>query len=202
MSNVRNELTVGGEYNNTHFTDYGRMRLNGSGATQWNDVIGPLVGRQLNSTAGTVDYNWSNASITMSPNGSIANDNDCIIFMMQYPHAGVLPGTLNLHIHWEQPDATERIFTVQYAVEHNGLATDASWTTVASSSNDNSLFTYSSGTLNQITTLVDIPVTQISDLVKVRITRSDGNTGDIEATFLDGHFEMDTLGSTREYYKD
>lgn len=41
----------------------------------------------------------------------------------------------------------------------------------------------------------------ISAQIQFRLTRSDANGGTIHSTFVDGHYERDTLGSNEEYVK-
>lgn len=173
-------------------------------ATCWDDLRGSLIGRRLSSTPGTLDYDWEENSIVMSPNGDISSADDRAVFNYQYPHAAVEDGVMNLHVHWTQPNATVRTFTVQYRIQKNGAEKVTAWTTVNTDSGGvNDAFPYVSGSLNQITRIVDIDMTNagISATVQFRFTRSDSNAGDIEATFVDAHVELDMLGSRSEFVK-
>ena len=172
-------------------------------STLWDDIVGSLVARRLTSTVGTLNYNYDENTITMQSGGGITDQNDRLIFNFQYPHAAITDGEMRLHIHWEQDTATTREFTVQYRIQSNGTAKTTAWTQVVVDSNTNNIFTYTSGTINQITELVAIDMTGagISATVQFRLARTDSNSGDVEATFVDAHVEMDTNGSREEYSK-
>lgn len=75
--------------------------------------------------------------------------------------------------------------------------------TVIANSTDDSVFTYTSGILNQITKLATIDMTDasISSTVQFRLARTDVTVGDIDATFVDAHIEYDMNGSATEYSK-
>lgn len=172
-------------------------------ATVWDDIVGSLIGTRLYSVVGTLDYNFDNNSITMQPGGGIADSNDRLIFTFQYPHGAITGGTMNLHVHWEQYDALDREFTVQYRVQSNGNAKATAWTTVVVSTNSNNLFSYTSGTINQITELVEVDLTSkgLSAAVQFRLARTDSQLGDIESTFVDAHVARDMNGSRQEWVK-
>lgn len=173
----------------------------------WDDLVGSLIARNLSSVAGALNYNWDENSITMQPEGSISTQADRLVFNYQKPHAmsNTAPNnTMNLHIHWEQPSADDREFTVQYRIQENGATKETEWTTiVVTASSTNNAFTYTSGTLNQITRLVNIDLSTyaLSSTVQFRLARTDSVAGDIEATFIDAHIPYDQLGSRQEYIK-
>lgn len=172
-------------------------------ATVWDDVVNSLIGRRLYSNQGTIDYDYNENAILFSDDGNISNINDRVVFNLQYPHGAIANGTMNLHIHWTQEDTTDIGFTIQYRIQSNGNAKTTTWTTVTSSSLTDSVFTYTSGILNQITNLAVIDMTGagISATVQFRMTRSDSNGGTIMGTFVDAHVERDTEGSRQEFVK-
>lgn len=195
-------IRFGSQTSYTGFDEDGTMQAYGD-ATTWDDIVGSLVASQLNSVAGKLNYNWSNSSITMNPGGDPTNAADRLIFNYQIPHAAKL-SEMRLHIHWEQPNSTVRTFQVDYRIQTNGSAKTTTWTTVTRSTGGiYDAFTYTSGTLNQITRLaeVDLSGAALSATVQFRLTRTDNNAGDIEATFADAHVERDALGSRQEYIK-
>ncbi len=191
---------VGGDY--FEIEDDGTDVRHGD-ATVWDDLVGSLIGRRLSSVAGKVDYNWDENSITMQPGGAITTRNDLLIFNYQYPHACRASGHMKLHAHWEQPNSNKVVWTVRYRIQSNGAAKTTDWTEVEANSEDNSIYTYESGTLNQITELADVDLTGagISATVQFRLARTDSTATDIEATFIDAHVERDMLGSRAEYAK-
>jgi len=172
--------------------------------TTWDDLVGSLTGKRLSSTSGKVAYDYTENAILFLPGGSISTEADIVNFNFQYPHAAIVDGIMALHIHWEQPDATEREFTLKYRVQKNSAAKNTTWTTVViATSEANNVFPYVSGVLNQITPLADVDMTDagISATVQFQLARTDGESGDIRATFVDAHIERDTDGSRSEYVK-
>lgn len=200
---------------NTYFRETGvgsasdRLKIEADGtthrtgaATTWDDLTNSLIGKRLSATTGKVDYDWTENAIKFQSGGSISTDADVVNFNLQYPHACIEDGDMKLHVHWEQPDATAREFTVEYRIQSNGAAKTTSWTQVVVST-ASSVFTYASGTLNQITALATVDMTDagISATVQFRMARTDSETGDILVTFVDAHVERDTDGSRSEYSK-
>ena len=188
--------------NRTKIEADGTLKFEGD-ATVWDDIVGSLIGKSLSSTAGQVDYNWDENAIAFGPNGDIDTAADLINFSVQIPHSAIVDGTIDLHVHWEQTDSTARQFTVRHRVQNNGSAKTTTWTENIVSSQTDDKFTYTSGTLNQISDLVSIDMTGIgiSSVVQFKIARTDAVAGDINVTFVDVHVEKDTLGSRQEYVK-
>lgn len=188
--------------NYTKITTTGEIRNYGL-ATVWDDLIGNLFGKTLYSNAGKLDYNWKENTITMQSGGLIINDADRLSFNFQKPHGVKKNSFMHLHIHWEQPNNIERIWTIQYRIQNNNSIKNTTWITVTSSSFINNIFAYTTGTLNQITRLasIDLSSTDISSTIQFRVCRTDSNPGDIETTFIDAHVEYDSNGSEEEYNK-
>lgn len=173
-------------------------------ATTWKDIVNSIIGRRLSANPGTLDYNWNENTISAAPSGDISDQNDRAIFNLEYNHDLITDGKMDIHVHWEQPDATERTFTIQYRIQKNGQPKTTTWTTVNTiSTPENNKFEYVSGTLNQITDISDIDMTGagLSATVQFRFTRSDANAGNIEIAFVDAHVEGDSFGSREEYVK-
>lgn len=188
--------------NRTKFNEDGSMVFEGD-ATVWDDVIGSLIAKKLTAVTGKVDYNWDEITITFEPNGDIDTEADVLFFNVQIPHAQRVNSPLDLHIHWEQDSAVDRDLEIHYRIQHNGQLKTTTWTEATVSLLDDTKFTYTSGTLNQISDLIHIPSTGIgiSAVVQFKIARTDNNAGDLEATFIDIHVEKDTIGSRSEYVK-
>ncbi len=170
----------------------------------WDDLAGSLIARRLESTQGTLQYNYNENTITMQTGGEITDSRDRLIFNFQKPHGMSDSETMNLHIHWEQVNTNKIEFTLQYRVQSNNEAKNTTWTTVVRNSTDDSAFAYTSGTLNQITKLaeIDLSSVNISSTVQFRLARTDSTTGDIEAVFVDAHVPYDQdRGSRQEYVK-
>lgn len=169
----------------------------------WDDLVGSLIARRLESVIGRLQYNFDENAIIMQNNGDIGDNADRLMFNFQYPHAAIVDGVMNLHIHWEQVSSNIVGFTVQYRVQVNGQAKATAWTTATALSSADSVFPYVSGTLNQITRLatVDLTGAGISATVQFRVARTDGTAGDINAVFIDAHIQRDMVGSREEYVK-
>lgn len=170
-------------------------------ATTYDDFTFPMSAYKLESVVGTLQYNYTNASITMNASGTIGDDEDTLVFVVQVPHGVMADSSMDIHIHWEQPADQAYTFDVQYAIQSNGEAKNTSWSTLATVGMVNNIYEYESGTLIQITDLIDVDLTgiAISSLIKFRLTRSDATAGDIEALAVDCHFKSDRLGSRTEY---
>ena len=196
-------LVIGGSDTNATEIEVDGTAVAKGDATCWDDLVGSLVARRLESTSGKLQYNYNNSSITMESGGNISNTSDRLIFNNQIPHAFVADSTMNLHMHWEQIDAVAREFTVQYRIQKNSEAKTLTWNDVVIDSSVNNVFPYVSGTINQITRLVNVDLTgcSISDTVQFRLARTDSVSGDIEAVFVDAHVERNTIGSRQEFVK-
>jgi len=174
-----------------------------SNATVWDDIQTSLIGRQLSSTAGKVDYNWTENTITMAKGGNIATTNDRLIWNIQLSHSTKVDSNFNLHIHFEQPNSSTYEFTCQYRIQNNGSAKTTTWTTITCDSATDNIYTYVSGTLNQLVSFPSIDLTGvgISGVIQFRLVRDDTINNDIEVTFVDGHYEKSDVGSESEFVK-
>ena len=174
----------------------------------YDDIPGQLIGLRLFSSPGTVDFEWDENGIIFEPNGSISSQNDRILINIQYPHQAKMNGKLYPHIHWEQVSSNDVIFTMQYRIQSNGVSKETTWTTMTASAVNDSIFTYTSGTLNQITKFkngsdyfIDMSGKSISSTLQFRLTRTDATAGNVIGTFFDLHYEIDSYGSRLEYIK-
>lgn len=197
-------LTVGnkvtGDY--TEINADGVIRLYGK-ATVFDDIVGNLLGRALSTIPGKVSYDQANNTVVFNSGGVITNEEDRIILNIQKPHKTKPESFANFHVHWLQTNETERIFTLQYRIQKNGQGITTDWVTVTSSTLTNNVFPFIVGGVNQITRLasIDLSDTGISSTIQIRFARTDSNTGNISAIFMDAHFEFDNLGSNTEYEK-
>jgi len=173
----------------------------------WDDLLGSLVARRLETTTGRLQYNFENNSIIMQNGGDPTKKADRLIFNYQVPHRMLLgvPGTseFRLHLHWEQETSNKIEFQVDYRIQNNGSAKITAWTTVLSDSDNDSIFPYVGGTMNQLTRLATVDLSgadvNLSSTVQFRVTRTDVTTGDVQAVFVDAHFPIYSLGSREEF---
>jgi hypothetical protein len=187
---------------NTEFDPDGTMHLSGS-ATVWDDIAGSMIGKKLFENKGTVDFDYTENTLKFSQNGDINKDDDCVIWNYQYPHKAKSTGELRMHMHYEQAGIIDYEFTMRYRIQQVGELKNLNWEEVIISTTANNKLPYVSGILNQIATLINIDMTgyNISSQIQFRMTRSDSNGGDVHATFVDGHYEIDSLGSDEEFIK-
>jgi len=180
----------------------GTLEMKGS-ATAWEDIVGSLIGKKLYENKGTVDFDYNENAVKFQSGGDISKPDDRIIWNYQYPHKAVPGGSVNMHIHYEQTSSDDTEFTMMYRIQSAGSQKDTSWETAVISSAANNKYSYVSGTLNQICVLPSISLAgrPMSSQIEFRFTRSDDLSGDILATFIDGHYESNTLGSREEYVK-
>jgi len=200
----------GGDY--TEITSDGSTYSYG-GATMWDDMIGDLFGRRLNSTSGKVDYDWSENAIKFQSGGSITNVTDRVQSNAQIPHKAKVGTSITFkpHLHWFQEISSgatvlDATFTLRYRLQRNGRGKESVWTTITTTTGGaNDVFDFtgeSDGTYNQLTHFPDITVDcGISDTFQFQIARTDSNTGDIYVYFMDYHYEIDSVGSADEIVK-
>lgn len=174
-----------------------------SGATVWDDVQSALIGRRLFSTAGSVDYDYSENALAFSPNGDITDPNDRVEWSVQFPHMAKLDSLVYPHLHLEQDRSDNVTFTLRHRIQCNNELKETSWTTTTASYDSDLVFVYSAGTFNNILAFPTIDMTGcgISATLQFQLTRSDALAGDVLATFADIHVEIDAAGSREQYVK-
>lgn len=169
----------------------------------WDDLTETLTGKNLNSVAGTANYDFTNGWVRLEAGGNISNDTDVVLATFQTRHRMQAGEALRFHLHWLQTTSANRTITGKYRIIQNGELA-GSWVSWSADQTDN-IFTYTSGSLGQITNLFTVDTTNfgLSTIVQVRMTRSDSNAnGDIYALYLDAHYKTDRpSGSTQEYVK-
>jgi len=173
---------------------------------RWLDIVKSVIGRRLSVTAGTADSNYDEISVTLNPSGSITNLNDVVGANFELNHFVNMKGLFKIHFHWWQVSSNAHVFTFKYRVQKNGEAKTTAWTdgsyTVGSGGE---VFTYTSGTLNQISSLITLDLNAlgvgVSDIIQFKLTRTDAIVGDIDIVMLDAHVQQDGAGSLTEYSK-
>jgi len=186
----------------------GSFRLDGE-ATVFDDMFGDITkvkvsgsGLSLNTSQNTIDFTSS------------SNLSDYAMVVYQMSHKWKMGTTIYPHFHWVQEFSSAPNFLIQYRWQKNGEAKTTSWTNYKC--NDSNAFTYSTGSLNQIThgsSGITPPTGYgISDVIQVRILRDTGNastvftgndpySGTVAISSVDCHIEIDTEGSRSQYTK-
>lgn len=198
----------GGNY--TEFESDGTMVAVGDAAC-WRDELQSLVGARLESPSSDIVLNLAEGAVTFED--SARYPTDYISANHQINHDWLLGSNIDPHLHWWQARAEVANWLIGYRWQIQGSAKTTTWTNIAWTSN---AFTWSAGTLNQITEFGPIvpPVGygQVSDIVQFRIYRdvtnvstlfagAEATPADIDAVNFDTHIEVDMLGSRQELVK-
>jgi hypothetical protein len=186
------------------------IRLKGS-ATCWRDSKFPFIGRNLDTSTGRLDFNYAECAIGMQDNCTV-NDNQCIAMIDQINHEWKIGSIIKPHLHWLQSSSDIPNMLLKYRMYDNGEQVPSTWTSVAISSN---AFTYTSGTILQLSRFPDIDtstLTGVSCFIDFKIYRDTDNSSGLFAgndplvgkTLLkefDVHYEVDGFGSEDEINK-
>lgn len=186
----------------------GTIRADGEAAC-WRDELQELIGKKIYDTNGRVTYDVVNATIDFA---SSATRNNYVIMNIQLNHDWDETTPLKPHIHWEQNQNKTPNWLIAYRWQVNGQPKTEDWTELATVSN---AFTYTSGTLIQISAFPDIPVpstAHVSSIIQIKLMRdtdndsglfseNDAYSGDASGLSLDIHIRVDTFGSRTEYTK-
>ena len=201
--------SIGDGVNQTTFESDGTMVAEGS-ATTWIDVLGNAS--NVKSQGAGVSVNAAEQTIEFLTTANPATD--YAWFTIQIPHQWKVGTKLYPHIHWQQTANTNPNMGIAYRWQKNGSTTDAG--TFMLDTQMTNVFTYTSGTLNQISHgLNDItpPVgAGLSDILQIRVLRdrnnilgafsgSDTYNATVSVTSVDIHMECDTLGSRTQFTK-
>ncbi len=206
-------LVVGDPTNYTQIESDGSVRHFGD-ATVHDDLVQPISATQMYSTPGKVDFDFTNMWAVLEESGSLSTPGDCLFVNYQIAHAAKPDSTFRLHFHWSQSSDTVRTISGKYRIQDQGAGTTTAWETFSATTEfggtgdnvfDTSEWDYGTdGNFNQITRLVDIPLTGlgVSAIIQVVLARTDSNAAsDVYIYSVDGHIEKDSLGSRQEYVK-
>jgi hypothetical protein len=198
----------GGNY--TDFEYDGTMKAVGDART-WRDELQPLTSVRLTSPSSDLQQNDSEVTVTAET--SARYPTDFLSTNVQINHDWALGTSVHPHLHWKQDQAATPNWLLAYRWQKQGSAWTSDWTLLPW---DENIFTYESGSLNQIT---DFPAItppegygEVSDIVQFKLYRDfDNDSGefgdtdqvnaDVEMVQFDVHLVTDTLGSRLEYSK-
>ena len=180
-------------------------------ATCWRDELQPLTGSRLESPGSDITLNLAEGAVTFKATATYATD--YLTTSLQINHDWQLGSVICPHLHWWQVSSSVPNWLLGYRWQKQGSAKTTAWTNLAISSH---IFSYSSGTLNQISEWPDITPPsgygEVSDIVQFRVYRdttnastlfggADSEAANVDAVNFDIHIEVDTLGSREEYSK-
>jgi len=196
-------------YKITEVVNNHQLKITDSGLTLtdeyviWNDLKADIFGKKLQNTTGKLDYDFSEGVLKFQSGGSLSTAADVAYISFELDHGtdfSKLSAAI-LHIHYFQDNISGYTMDYKYRIQYNGQAKTVDWTsgsTSFGSNNSNDKYTYSSGTLNQISKIISIDLSNcnISDIVQIKITRSDtSNTSDLLVTYADMHIAYNRGGS-------
>jgi len=184
----------------------GTLEMHGT-ATVWRDEFGDLTRLKTVGTHITADD--TEGTIVFATN--CVASTDFMYTNIQFNHDRLLGSKVHPHLHWFQAENNKPHWLLSYRWQKNGSAKTTAGTNYKL---DTSAFTYTSGTLVQIsynTAGITPPAgDDISNILQIRLTRdttstvyvgADPYTTAVHALSLDVHIETDTLGSRTEYSK-
>jgi hypothetical protein len=174
----------------------------------WRDELGELLGKKRKGVRISDDLD---EGVVLFSNACALAD-DWIITNVQFNHDRALGGFIHPHLHWSQSSAAVPNWMIEYRWQRNGEAKVTSWTRVKCTSQ---VFTYTSGTIQQIASWDEIEPPEdsgLSDILQVRIIRDCANAsglfagadplaGNAAAVMFDVHIAVDGPGSAEEYVK-
>ena len=201
---------IGGETNYLEIEADGTIHMVGD-ATGYLDELGDITRIKVKSANNRITVD--DAESRMAFGTSCDKDDDYLYCNIQLNHDWENASAIYPHLHWEQTSASTPNWLLLYRWQVQGQLKTTAWTPLKWSSN---AFTYTSGTLNQISAFSSITpgsYGEVSDILQFRITRdcanesnlflgSDAGLGTQYATSFDIHKRVDTIGSRTEYSKD
>lgn len=176
-------------------------------ASNWDDLRFPLIGAQIDTSAGRIDYDFDECEVVFAANARYDEEAVCIVAQMQ--HAKRLGSIVSPHLHWIQDAETVPNWLIAYRWYNNGEAPGA----FALAALTGHAFTYVSGDLAQITEFPNLkaPVGEtVSSILDIKIFSDSGNESTLfdgavalagRAKELDLHYQIDSVGSGLEYVK-
>ena len=175
---------------------------------RWDDLKFPATGLNLDSAA--TRYSVDTTELGTSFHSDARYTNEQLGMVVQLPHAWKEGTILKPHIHWIQNQAAVPNWLMAYRVYNNGEVPGA----FSFSMIDNTVFTYTSGSICQISGFPDIDMygLTISSIIDIKLWRDTANTSTLFAGAdpvatdallkeYDIHYQLDSNGSVQEYVK-
>ena len=178
--------------------------------TVWDDEKFPFIGQRIDTTSGRLGYDYTELGIFFADNARYAATEQ-VSMVSQLSHKWKLESAVYPHFHWFQSSANIPNFLLEYRKYKNGDSVPSTWVKAVSTP----VFTYTSGTILQISVFPAVDMTGIdsvslfTDYKFYRDTLNDSGefagadplTGNALVKEFDVHFEIDTAGSRQEYVK-
>ena len=174
---------------------------------RWRDDVGQVAAKNFLSVAGRIEYDYAELTVNFTqtaryPEEPLGSPNQLNHWWMN--HSVARP-----HIHWFQASSATPNLMIAWRLVRNGHAVPAVWTTAKYTS---SLFTYTSGTMMQITQFPEIDCSTLSwsDDIDIKLYRDNTNASGLFAgadpvaatvrlKFFDLHLPVEHDGTVFEY---
>jgi len=144
----------------------------------WDDLRFPLVGRNMDTTSGRLDYDYYNGCIGFASNAEFRLE-ETVSMMCQLPHEWLEGSGVRPHMHWIQQGSTlpNWLFGYKKYRNYETCTVDTDFTTNHTLVIGDSLFEYTSGSMVQITTFGEIDMSNMraSDMLQLCLWRDDDN---------------------------
>jgi hypothetical protein len=186
-----------------------RLRYDITNSTFWDDAKFPVTGDRIDTSSGRLDYDYDKMGVGFQNNARYPEEPVAIIAQMS--HAYALGTPIRPHLHWIQEQADVPNWLMEYRIWPNGEPIPSFSLQIPS----HHIFTYTSGSILQITTFPEIDmsaINKVSAFLDIKIFRDTANSSGlftgadpIGSTVVlkeyDHHFLTDSPGSVREFVK-
>jgi len=167
------------------------------GATGWDDFAAPAT-RAKQGQTDKPDFDFTRMGLLFPQ-----NDPDEKIYVMdQIPHRWKVGSPIRPHVHWLQESTDLPVWKMDYRIMNVNEVDDGVFTSVTCKTT--TLFPYTSGNMRQITEFPPINMTGYTPSAQFEfIMYRDDNvvSGDVLFKTFDFHYQIDSIGSGREYDK-
>lgn len=183
----------------------------------WDDLSNAIIAARLDVASGRLDYDYFNGGVNFNSNARYPEEP--VVIPIQAKHA-MLYGVSSVfrpHIHWMQEQAAIPNFLLGYKISNYGTTTtkEVDWSNYTFSILSSHAFTYTSGTLLQISSFPEIDTSGLTisgsiDFVLFRdttnistlFTGADPVLADVTVKYQDSHVKFNQArGSRQEFIK-
>jgi hypothetical protein len=215
MTSFTGAMKFGRDANHTLLEEDGTLVAIGE-AECWDDLSNAIIAARLDTSSGRLDYDYYNGGVNYNSNARYPDEP--VIIPVQFRHkqkygAGAV---LRPHMHWLQQQSDRPNWLLAYKKTNQGSTTtfETDYTNYTLLTPESDVFTYTSGTLLQITRFPEIDVSDVNlsgsvDFVLFRDTNNtstlfagaDPVAGDVTVKYQDQHALFNMLGSREELVK-
>ena len=205
--NTDGTIYLGGSTNGIQITKGGELTLIGT-ATRWNDLRVEPVVRKTGSKAPSY-VSWLTGLYLYDFDDAVAGSEKEIFFSVQMPHDWKEQSTISPHVHWTNRTTGTAGQVIRWGLEYTvatiggtfGATTTIYGTTVVGGAD------ITVANEHFITELDDITMTGnlISTILVCRLFRNSSNaadtyTGTAGLLYVDFHYEIDTIGGSKDEF--